>query len=78
MKLKFICDNFRHLICLPYSVTNLHIMAKELNIHRCWYHNSIYPHYDIPKKRIDEIKSKCKVVSSKELLAIIKKEKNDG
>lgn len=50
--LKYICDNSRHLVCLPYSIDNLHKMADDLNIKRIWFHKN---HYDIPKKRIDEI-----------------------
>lgn len=68
----FICDNNRHLICEPYSVENLHKMAKKLNIKECWFHNSKYPHYDIPKKRIVEIRKYCKIITSPELLTIIK------
>lgn len=71
--MQYICDNGRHLICLPYSISNLHKTASELGIKRCWYHaKKGYEHYDIPKSRIEEIKSKCKIVSSKEILKIIK------
>jgi len=59
MKLEYYCDDKRHLVCLPYSIENLHIMALDLGIKRCWFHKD---HYDIPKKRIEEIKSKCTVV----------------
>lgn len=69
--LTYVCDDKRHLICVPYSIENLHIMAKELDIRREWYHNSGKPHYDIPKKRIDEITRQCKLVSSKEIVEII-------
>jgi len=31
-------------------------MAKELGIERCWFHKN---HYDIPKRRIEEIQAKC-------------------
>ena len=65
----YICDDKRHLICIPYSKENLHIMAKELNIKRCWFHKD---HYDIPKTRISEITDKCQKVSSKEIVRIIK------
>jgi len=44
-------------------------MADDLNIKRCWFHKD---HYDIPKRRIKEITEKCEVVSSKEILKIIK------
>lgn len=67
--MKYLCDKKRHLICVPYSIENLHIMAKELKIKRCWFHKS---HYDIPKKRLDEIQSQCTIVSSKVIVKIIK------
>ena len=48
-------------------------MAKDLNIDKAWFHNKKgYEHYDIPKMRIEEIQSKCNIISSKELLTIIK------
>jgi hypothetical protein len=72
-ELKYYCDSMRHLICLPYSVENLHRMAVELNINRCWFHNSKnHEHYDIPKKRIKEIQSKCTIISPRELIKMIK------
>jgi hypothetical protein len=68
--MKYICDNNRHLICLPYSVNNLYKMADSLNIKKCWFHKN---HYDIPKKRIVEIMSKCEIISTKEIIKIINK-----
>jgi len=68
----FYCDNSRHLVCSPFSVKNLHLMASELGIKKCWFHAGDKPHYDIPQKRIDEIKAKCQVVSSKRIVEIIK------
>lgn len=47
-------------------------MAEELGIKKCWYHKGNYPHYDIPKKRIEEIQAKCELIDSKALLMIIK------
>lgn len=71
--MKYYCDNSRHLVCIPYNIENLHIMATNLNIKRCWYHNSSnHQHYDIPKRRIAEIQSKCQIVSSRDILEIIK------
>ena len=46
-------------------------MADELSLHRGWFHKN---HYDLPLNRIEEITSKCKVVSSKIIVKIIKKE----
>ncbi len=70
-ELEFYCDNARHLVCKPFSVENLHKMAIALDIKRCWYHAGKHPHYDIPKKRIDEIKAKCKVITTVEIYRII-------
>lgn len=62
----------RHLVCIPYTIENLHQMALDLNIKKCWFHPSKSGfHYDIPKKRIDEITAKCIVVSTKDILKII-------
>lgn len=69
MKLAYICDNKRHLICSPYSVLNLHFMATQLKLKKCWFHKN---HYDIPIKRIEEIKKVCQVISTKEIIEIIR------
>jgi len=49
-------------------------MAETLEIKRCWFHNGSYAHYDIPKRRIAEIQAKCKVVSGRDILKIVKGE----
>lgn len=73
MKTGYYCDNARHLVCVPYSVANLHAMARDLGIKRCWYHSKAsYPHYDIPKRRMAEIRAKCTVVDSRTILRIVK------
>ena len=71
MKLIYICDTKRHLVCIPYSIANLHLMAKQLKLKRWWFHKH---HYDIPKRRIKEITSKCVLVNSREIVKIIKNE----
>jgi hypothetical protein len=67
----YYCDTKRHLVCIPYNISNLHKMAEELNIKRCWFHKD---HYDIPKRRIEEIEKSCHVVSPTLIVEIIKKE----
>jgi hypothetical protein len=74
LDLTFVCDNKRHLICIPYSKTNMILMATELEISPLWFHKD---HYDIPKHRIKEMLSRCEIVSSKEIVRIIK-EHNHG
>lgn len=73
MTLTYYCDDARHLVCVPYSVDNLHRMAENLGIHRCWWHaKASYAHYDIPKRRVAEIQAKCIVVTSRDILRIVK------
>lgn len=72
--MEYLTDGQRHLICFPYSKENLHKMADDLGIKRCWFHKN---HYDIPKKRIAEIEAKCRFVSSREIVKIIKGEHLD-
>lgn len=67
--MEYLCDNARHLICLPYSMANLHLMAEALGIKPCWFHKD---HYDIPKKRVAEISAQCRIVSSKEIAKIVR------
>lgn len=43
-------------------------MAIDLSIDRKWFHND---HYDIPKKRMEEMQFKCVLVSPKHILKII-------
>lgn len=69
--MKFFCDNKRHLVCVPYTVANLHQMADTLNIKRCWFHAGDKAHYDIPKTRISEVQAKCEIVSPRRILEII-------
>lgn len=47
-------------------------MARDLCIKRCWFHGGRRAHYDVPKRRVNEIKARCVVVSRREILAIIK------
>lgn len=73
MSIVYYCDDARHLVCVPYTIENLHTMAAALDIKRCWWHaGASYAHYDIPKKRIAEIQARCTVVSSRDILAIVK------
>jgi len=65
-------DRMRHLICVPYSIENLHTMADDLGIGRHWFHGGKYPHYDIPKRRIEEIAAKVVLIAPRALLMIIK------
>lgn len=67
-ELKYYVDLGRHLVCEPYSLKNLHQMAENLDIKRCWFHKN---HYDVPKQRVQEMYSKCLVVSARAIVAII-------
>lgn len=71
-KLRYICDRARHIVCLPYSVENLHIMAQELRLSRGWFHDGRWPHYDMPLSRMEELFMRCEIVSSRDILNIIR------
>ena len=68
--MKYFSDKHRHLVCYPFSVEGLHAMAVDLKISRHWYHGGRHPHYDIPKKRIQEISARTEVVSGRVILRI--------
>lgn len=69
--MRFLTDSQRHLVCVPYSVENLHEMAKQLGIKRCWFHRD---HYDVPKGMIAGIRRRCQVVRPRQILAVIRGE----
>jgi hypothetical protein len=69
-ELTYYCDSIRHLVCTPYSTENLHKMAKDLDIKKCWFHATCYPHYDIPVGMINEVMAKCTIVRPREILKI--------
>lgn len=67
--MEYVCDDRRHLVCIPYSIENLHKMAEDLDIKRCWFHKD---HYDIPKRRIVEIQEKCTIVTDRDIVGIVR------
>jgi hypothetical protein len=75
--MRFITDGKRHLICLPYSISGLHLMASSLKIDQCFYHyknkktGRVRPHYDIPLNKKEEIESQCEIMTDKEITLII-------
>lgn len=66
--LDYYFDKHRHLVCIPYSIENLHTMAEDLGIKRCWFHKN---HYDIPKEQMRYIHDKCQLVNSRTIVKII-------
>jgi len=79
--MRYLTDGKRHLVCLPYSIENLHKMAEDLEIGRHWFHKGKLAHYDIPKSRMKELMDLCELVSSKDIVHIIKgsfQQKNSG
>lgn len=63
-------DDYRHLVCLPYSIDNLHELARCLNIGRHFYHAGRHPHYDIPVRRREALEELLPRVSSTDLVRI--------
>jgi hypothetical protein len=78
---RYLSDDHRHLVCLPYSIENLHIMAADLGIKRCWFHyrkQGYGHHYDIPLRRVAEIRAKTEHITGRQFLAIVKGEFDDS
>jgi len=69
-KVQYVCDEARHLICVPYSAHFMHEMAAELGVKRGWFHPGDKAHYDIPKSRVADVTKLCHVVSSKLIVKI--------
>lgn len=65
-----VTDGRRHLICLPYSVQNLHYMGAQLSLGKHWYHAS-RGHYDIPVTRRNELEKLCLKVPPKTIARVI-------
>lgn len=72
IRLRYLCDRSRHIVCLPYSIENLHAMARDLRLSRGWFHAGRWPHYDMPENRIAELTARCEVVSPRVILNIIR------
>ena len=71
-ELTYYADPKRHLVCVPYSIENLHRMAQDLGIKRHWFHaGKNKAHYDIPLTRKKEILGRVHhVVSPKTIVKI--------
>jgi len=65
--LTYFCDDKRHLVCQPYSLENLHVMAQRLGLKRHWFHRD---HYDIPVKRRAEIENLCIHLTARDIVRI--------
>lgn len=77
-RLRYLCDRSRHIVCLPYSVENLHAMAQDLRLSRGWFHDGRWPHYDMPTHRIEELTARCEVVSPRTILNVIRTGSMEG
>ena len=70
--LTYLCDQNRHLICLPFTWENMQRMAAELQLKRKTL--SKVPNkrfYRIPFDRLLEIEYQCEVVPAWRILEII-------
>jgi len=68
--MRFVTDK-KHLICVPYSIENLHKTAEEFKIDVCWFKKNHYFIGGYPEETIEEIAKKCKIVSQANIVEII-------
>lgn len=63
-------DTQRHMVCWPYGIGNLHMMAEDLHLGNHWFHKN---HYDMPKMMVPKLIDRMdQVVSSKDIVRIIR------
>lgn len=73
MKLEYYCDNQGHLVCLPYTIDNLHQMANELGLDQSHFKSHPkHAHYLISDNQKDTIMPQCHLVSSKHIIYIVR------
>lgn len=68
-ELIYITDGVGNVICLPYSVENLHKMADDLGIAKRWYRDG---HYKVPKEIADDLEEKCDKVTTTTLFRTVR------
>lgn len=61
------------------SETELHAYADSIGIKPCWFHKGAeHPHYDLPKHMRGKAPPGAKMVSSKEIVRIIRKREKEN
>ena len=73
--MKIFVDNMRHIVCVPYSIENLHAMAEQLGINRCWFHKT---HYDAPKTMHAKLLAEYGECSPREIISIINNQQQNA
>lgn len=68
-ELVYITDGVGNVICLPYSVENLHKMADDLGIKKTWYRDG---HYKVPKEIAEDLEEKCDKVTTTTLFRTVR------
>ena len=75
VELEYYCDTGRHVVCIPYSIPNLHRMAIDLGLKKSWFHRKRkFHHYDMPVRMEKEIMARCNLVSGQDIVRICKGE----
>lgn len=70
--LRYLCDENRHLVCLPFSWENMQTMLFQLELKRKGLSKTPGKRfYRIPFDRLEEIMDRCEVVAAWEILEII-------
>ena len=68
-ELLYLTDGHRNVICVPYSIENLHKMADDLGIKRSWFKED---HYEIPDSYYPQFEDKCERVTTPTLFKTVK------
>ena len=60
-ELLYLTDGRKNVICIPYSIENLHKMADDLGMKKKYFKKD---HYEIPDDMVSEVEDKCDVVTT--------------
>ena len=71
--LSYFVDAERHLVCLPYTVENLHLMARRLGISRAWFHRTRggrHAHYDVPVNMTAHVRESAILLTPRDIVML--------
>lgn len=68
-----VCDRHGRLVCVPFSIENLHRVARRLHVKKQWFSGPRrFPHYRVPISLMIEVRVRCEVASTRRVVEIIR------
>jgi hypothetical protein len=70
-KITYVTDK-KHLICVPYSIENLHKMAEKFGIGKSLFKINHYSLSKFNESAIERISKKCRIISTSNIIEVIR------